>query len=249
MSAYTRDVLRALDRRGVPVVFVTGRPLRWMEDLWEHVGALGRAIVSNGAVLFDVRRREVLDLRGLHAEPGLIIAERIRGAVPDAVFAIECVDGIRMEESFLDRERVPPGSPQGPLERLWDVEAVKLLARRGGRDHGEFHDAVEAAVGDLATPTWSMPGLAEISAPGVTKAATLERVCAELGIVAEAVVAFGDMPNDSAMLAWAGTSYAMAGAQPLVSEVADHVAGDHDDDGVARALAEVFDLGHVRDDR
>ena len=29
VSPYTHDVIAELDARGVPVVFVTGRPLRW----------------------------------------------------------------------------------------------------------------------------------------------------------------------------------------------------------------------------
>ena len=36
VTARTRAVLAELDERGVPVVFATGRPIRWMED------ALGR---------------------------------------------------------------------------------------------------------------------------------------------------------------------------------------------------------------
>ena len=56
------------------------------------------------------------------------------------------------------------------------------------------------------------------------------------------MIAFGDMPNDLPMLGWAGTSYAMADAHPTVTAAADHVAPGHDDDGVARVLAGVFDL-------
>jgi hydroxymethylpyrimidine pyrophosphatase-like HAD family hydrolase len=50
------------------------------------------------------------------------------------------------------------------------------------------------------------------------------------------------MPNDIAMLTWAGTSYAMADAHPSVREAAEHLAPGHDEDGVARVLAGVFDL-------
>jgi hydroxymethylpyrimidine pyrophosphatase-like HAD family hydrolase len=50
------------------------------------------------------------------------------------------------------------------------------------------------------------------------------------------------MPNDLPMLEWAGTSYAMANAHPTVRELADHLAPHHDEDGVARVLAGVFDL-------
>ena len=76
----------------------------------------------------------------------------------------------------------------------------------------------------------------------MTKASTLELLAADLGIEAADVLAFGDMPNDLPMLAWAGTAYAMANAHPTVSEVAHHVAPSNDEDGVARVLAGVFDL-------
>ena len=83
----------------------------------------------------------------------------------------------------------------------------------------------------------------EMSAHGVTKASTLERLCVDLGVAAEEVVAFGDMPNDVAMLQWAGTSYAMANAHPAAVAVAAATAPSHEDDGVAAVLSELFDLG------
>ena len=76
----------------------------------------------------------------------------------------------------------------------------------------------------------------------MTKAAALARVCDRLGVAAADVVAFGDMPNDLPMLAWAGTSYAMANAHPSVLEAVDHVAPSNDEDGVAQVLAGIFDL-------
>ena len=102
---------------------------------------------------------------------------------------------------------------------------------------------VEAAVGELVTTTWSSTfALVEISAAGVTKATTLARVAAEMGLGPEDVVAFGDMPNDLPMLAWAGTSYAMANAHDSVRDLAGHLAPGNDDDGVAVVLADLFDL-------
>ena len=53
-----------------------------------------------------------------------------------------------------------------------------------------------------------------MSAAGVTKASTLECCARSAASPREDVVAFGDMPNDVAMLEWAGTSYAMANAHP-----------------------------------
>jgi hydroxymethylpyrimidine pyrophosphatase-like HAD family hydrolase len=118
-----------------------------------------------------------------------------------------------------------------------------MLARHDELDPAAFWAETERLVGDLVTTTWSSTGaLVEISAAGVTKASTLEVVAAELGVSRDEVVAFGDMPNDLAMLAWAGTSYAMANAHPSVLELAQRRAPSHDEDGVAAVLEELFDL-------
>jgi HAD superfamily hydrolase (TIGR01484 family) len=120
---------------------------------------------------------------------------------------------------------------------------AKLLARHDRIEPEAFWAEVESHVGHLVTTTWSSTGtLVEMSAAGVSKASTLELVCADRGVDAAEVVAFGDMPNDLPMLEWAGTSYAMGNAHPAVQELADHRAPTHDEDGVARVLAELFDL-------
>lgn len=242
VSDVTADVLSRLDRRGIPVVFVTARPLRWMDGLWPHVGAHGVAIVSNGAIVYDVPSRTARSVTGIEPGPGLALVDALTQAVPGVTFAIECADGIRHDPDYADLHEVPDGTPRGPLQQLWTDPAVKLLVRHEQMEASEFREQVAATVGDAATPTWTMDGLVEISAAGITKGAALAQLCADRGIDAQDVVAFGDMPNDIPMLAWAGTSYAVTGAHPSVIEAADHVAPGPDEDGVARVLAGMFDL-------
>jgi hydroxymethylpyrimidine pyrophosphatase-like HAD family hydrolase len=171
------------------------------------------------------------------------VCEAISKAIPDAAFAIECLSGIRLDERFLEPSQVPEGSPVGPLAELWTEPAVKLMVRHEQMTDPEtFRAAVVRAVGDAANPTWSGDRLVEISAAGVTKASTLAMVCQELGVAADEVVAFGDMPNDLPMLTWAGTSYAMANGDPTVLAAAQHVAPSNDEDGVAVVLAAIFGL-------
>jgi hydroxymethylpyrimidine pyrophosphatase-like HAD family hydrolase len=50
------------------------------------------------------------------------------------------------------------------------------------------------------------------------------------------------MPNDLPMLAWAGTSYAMANAHSSVRELAGDTAPGNDEDGVAVVLERLFGL-------
>jgi Cof subfamily protein (haloacid dehalogenase superfamily) len=243
VSPYTRDVLAAVEQQGVPVVFVTGRPLRWAEDVFEYVGDHGLAIISNGALVWDVAQHDVHLLRPIDPVLGTEVCRLLRAALPDTAFAVETLEGIGLEPQFVERYPVPDAARRAPVAELFDRPAVKLLARHEELAPQEFWDLAEQAVGGRLVITWSSAtSLLEMSAPGVTKASTLELLCTELGVRAEEVMAFGDMPNDLPMLAWAGTSYAMADAHPTVTATADHVAASHDEDGVARVLAGVFDL-------
>jgi Cof subfamily protein (haloacid dehalogenase superfamily) len=235
--------LASVEALGVPVVFVTGRPLRWTEEVFEHVGDHGLAVVSNGALVWDVARHRSHLERPIDPALGLEMCGLLREALPGTAFAVETLDGIGLEREFLERYALPEGARRGPVAELLDQPALKLLARHEDLAPQEFWDAAEQVVQGRLVITWSSStSLLEISAPGVTKASTLELLCADLDIDATEVIAFGDMPNDLPMLAWAGTSYAMADAHPTVTETADHVAPGHDEDGVARVLAGIFGL-------
>lgn len=244
VSVRTRAVLDELDAAGVPVVFTTGRPIRWMEELWEAVGGHGLAICSNGGIVYDVARREVRDYRAVPREVGLSIAEQVRAAVPGTSFAIEHLAGWTSEVGFPSHaDDRSSARTQGDYSEIYRDDVVKILAVHRELDPEEFWERVEAAVGTEVVTTWSSSfALVEISAAGVTKATTLATVAAEMGLGPEDVVAFGDMPNDLPMLEWAGTSYAMANAHPSVQDLADHLAPHHDEDGVAAVLADLFGL-------
>jgi len=239
----TRRALAALEDQGVTVVFVTGRPTRWMDALWEHVGGHGLAVCSNGGIVYDVHAREVAEARTIPLPTGRQVGRLLREADPSVSFAVERADGFGKEPAYLTRAPVPADLQVGPLERLLTGQVVKLLARHEDRDPEPFWAEVEERVGHLVTTTWSSTSaMVEMSGLGVTKASTLERLCQERGIAAEEVVAFGDMPNDLPMLAWAGASYAMANAHPSVRELADEVAPRNDEDGVAAVLERLFGL-------
>ncbi|MDT0202502.1 HAD family hydrolase [Nocardioides sp. AE5] len=243
VSPRTREVLGELDRRGIPVVFVTGRPIRWMESLWSDVGGHGLAICSNGGIVYDVPGHAVRNALTIEPEVVLAAAQRLRRRIPGTSFALEKTGGFAREPGYQPRVRQPLEIPIGSLPEIVDSTVVKVLARHDDIAPEPFWGQVEEAIGDLVTTTWSsVDALVEMSARGVTKATTLERIVAELGVLPGEVVAFGDMPNDIPMLRWAGHSYAMANAHPSARAAARGVAPANTDDGVASVLTGLFGL-------
>ena len=248
ISPRTRQALDHLERLGVPVVIVTGRPVRWMQGLWDVIGGHSIAVLSNGAVVYDVGERRIRSTQMIDPVVATEVAGRLRRRLPGTVFALEKVGGIGVEPAFRSRYD-NPSQPEttalsiGPLEEIIDEGAVKMLAQHEDWAPERFWAEVEAEVGHLVTTTWSSDhAMVEISARGVTKATTLASLAAELGVVAAEVLAFGDMPNDVTMLQWAGRSFAMGNAHPSALRAADQHAPTNDEDGVAQVLGAIFGL-------
>ena len=243
ISDRTVRALHRVEELGVPVVFVTGRPHRWLHQVAERTGRTGLAICANGAVVYDLHTERVVAHHPFAIEVGLEISRRLRQALPEVAFAVETLDGYGREQAYQARWDVGMEHTMGWIGEIFTDATVKLLVRHESMDADRLLAAAREVAGDLAEFTHSsIGGLLEISAAGVSKATTLAELCAGRGIAAADVLAFGDMPNDLAMLAWAGTAYAVAGAHPEVLAAVDLHTGDPVDDGVAQVLERVFDL-------
>ena len=241
-SDRTAATLRAVQADGIRTVLVTARPPRWLDDLAHLVGDGGVAICGNGAFVYDVPHRKVLSHKGIEPEAVEAIIADLRRELPGVTFAAERATGFALEDAYRSQHPVPDDAIYGPIGSPEGGAVGKLLGRHPELAEDEFLARVAEVVGDRGIVAFSgAGGLAEISAPGVTKAAALESWCTDLGIGAEEVWAFGDMPNDLPMILWAGTSFAVANAHPDVVAAADHVCPSNDDDGVAQILERLLD--------
>ncbi|MFE9203928.1 HAD family hydrolase [Micromonospora sp. NPDC007230] len=248
LSPRTADVLARIAATGTPVVLVTGRPIRWLQLVYDQLAEPLPAICANGAVVYDPATDEVLRADPLAPELLAEVARRLRAAVPEVSLAVEIVNSRQMRHEVhyplrWDADVEAIRAVESP-EELLAAPAVKLLARAGEQDPDVFVRVVAAALAGLAEATHSSySGLVEISAAGVTKAAGLAWYAARLGVDERDVLAFGDMPNDVPMLTWAGRAVAVANAHPAVLEIADEVTGPNSADGVAAYLEQVFGVG------
>lgn len=236
-SARTRAALAGIERAGTQVVLVTARPPRWLDDLVDVVGEHGIVLCCNGAFVYDVRSRQIVEEHCMAAGAAGRMAAELRDAMSGIVFAVESRRGFGRETHFLDAYTRPSDRVAASIEELLDPPPGKVLARCHNVPGMQFQRMVEQVVGDRAVVSYSgASGLAEISAKGVTKAAALADWCAAQGIDSVDVYAFGDMPNDLPMLTWAGRSFGVANAHREVLDVVDEVCASNDDDGVAQVL-------------
>jgi Cof subfamily protein (haloacid dehalogenase superfamily) len=238
VSARTVAALAGCRAAGVDVVAVTGRPPRWLADLADVVGS-ATAICANGAIVYDLSTHRVVSATVIPPADVLAAVAAARAALPGTSAALETLAGFRHEPAYQPRFDARRESRVAPLEELLadDPGVVKLLLRQEGSAPDDVLARLYQALEGLVEPTHSGEGgLVEVSALGVSKASTLSALAAERGVEAAQVAAFGDMPNDLAMLCWAGHSYAMADGHPDVVAAASATAPPCEEDGVAQVL-------------
>lgn len=255
VSEATVETLARARSAGLPVVFVTGRPPRWIAPIARTTGHSGIGIGANGGVVVDLVTGEVLEAHPIAPDALDEVVAMLRAEVPGIGFAVEWVaagddheagTSFAYETAF--RTRFPidvPATPGDVRTFSRGRRVVKLLARveDSGHDADDFLDLALAHVAHLVTATHSNAGdvLLEMSAHGVSKGSTLATLVESLGVPRAAVAAVGDMPNDVPMLEWAGVGLAVASAHAAVREAADAVLPDPEHDGVASFVEAVLD--------
>ena len=245
ISPRTRSALRACARAGIPVVFVTARPPRTVARLAADTGVEITAICSNGALVVDYASGKTTVVHEFAHDDARRLVDQLRSVLPDAGYALESGDTVWYDNLFrIGIVSGDAGKLTDPWEGAWTVadRIVKVLARSPSLDADWMLEAALGAVDVECEISHSGgTGLLEIAPRGSTKATTLAWLCAERGIDAADVVAFGDMPNDLPMLRWAGTAYAVATAHPDVLAAADHTTAANDHDGVALVLERLLE--------
>lgn len=120
---------------------------------------------------------------------------------------------------------------------LWFTEASsKLLIVDEPARMPQLQNEVQGLLGPAVEVAQSYPMFLEIVNSQVSKGKALAAVAQSLGIAREEVMAVGDGMNDLPMLAWAGTSFAMAHAPEGLKRVATYVTEQGAGYGVAEAL-------------
>lgn len=234
--------LRRAREAGAIVVVATGRPVWWLDPVID-AGFEGTAVCMNGAVVFDIAAKEMLDVSPLTPQVMTEFVDGYTEHIPNFALAVERL-GFTANDAWSEMDYDHPWDDGDfrvlPRAELLSEPAVKMLVRQGN-DSSVLAAAAQQVAPDKVSVTYSTnSGLIEVAAAGVNKGAALHRLADRFGIDPADAIAFGDMPNDAEMLRWAGRSFAMAHAHTVALAAATDTAPDNDSDGVAQVLERWF---------
>lgn len=214
VSERTRRALRDATDAGIEVVYATGRPPRWLPEVYEATGHRPITICANGAL--TLRGDEVLDVVAI---PAPVVQQ-----LYDLLSAYDVEFVFHAEE--------------------WNGHVLKVLAGApdlGQEDADSLLERVRATVGDLVEPTHSATGrlLIEMGPAGITKANAVEKV-REQFFPGYTRIAVGDMPNDLALLEWADIAVTVETGHPWLKTLTERILPGPDDDGLAILLEDLM---------
>jgi Cof subfamily protein (haloacid dehalogenase superfamily) len=238
--------VRAIVEKGVTVVLASGRMHATARPYAEQLDLDTPIISYNGAMVKRPRTRDVWHSDQVPADLALQVMEycaehglQLNYYLDDVVYTAAMTPWMRL---YQERTNCPTVVVPNFIETLRGTAPTKLLIV----DSPEFTDRLQPALqerfGSRLYIVKSLAEYLEILPPQSNKAAALALVADRLGFSAETTLAFGDNDNDAPMLRWAGHGVAVANARPVTLAAADRIAPRFDEDGVGRALEEIYQL-------
>ena len=207
---------------GTHVMIATGRGIHGTQLALEQIGInSGVTVCSNGAItlglgrtflpndsiggrpIFEPRSKcrrldvgfpfRILNYHTFDPRPEIAL---LHSAVPNAILAVEELDGPRRVS-----QHFPPGELSGqsvvfPVDQLGVPEATRLTVRALGMGSQELLDIVDSMGMKGVEYAVGWTAWLDVSPEGVSKASALESVREAIGVAPGATVAVGDGGND-----------------------------------------------------
>ena len=248
LTRRTRETLEEAISRSIDVVIATGRPYSALPEEVKTIKGLEFIIISNGAHIVKPLSGEFLYSNYVDRDAIL----NVRRILMERNFPVEVFTEGR---AYVDRKLYEDVKENGstylaakyilrtrePVERIFDfwyehssrIENVNIQFHPQ-HDKTEMKAVLEKAEG--ITLTSSTYHNLEVGGKTTSKASALREVCRMKKIDMKNVMAFGDSPNDGAMIRAAGIGVAMENATDDIIEAADITAPSNDDEGVAYTI-------------
>lgn len=239
VSERTREALAAVTAAGAAHIVVTGRAVPWTRHILDDLGYEGLAVCGQGAQVYDAGEHRLLTSVTLDRQLAGLALAKIEAEVGPLLLAAsrDGLDGeVLVGPGYRRHDGPLPVVPIKDAADLWSAPLNKVYVQHATLSDDELAAVALEVAGGLVGVTMAGAGIVELLPLGLSKATGLSLAARRLGVKAADTIAFGDMPNDIPMFAWAAHGVAMANAHEELKAVADEVTTSNEEDGIAVVL-------------
>lgn len=235
------NAIMQAQEKGVKVVLASGRPTCGMLPFAEQLklADYDSAIISyNGGEIVRCSDQKIMFAKSLQKEEVQRFYEFSRQHNADiityrgdAIITEDESEYIDVEKNLLNvpLEKVPSFCEEVNYEVIKCIllQEPTYLAQVKQKMHTEFPN-ISLSI--------SKPFFLEVTAPGIDKGHTLDKLCAHYGIKAEETIAIGNAENDLSMIEYAGLGIWVENTDAALKPLGNAVVASNDEDGVAKAI-------------
>ncbi len=247
LSEAVRLVLDRLAAEGHHLVISTGRALPGALEVVHALGLKrGFVVCSNGSVVVRLDPDLPLGWEMHHVvsfDPRDAL-EKMHEALPNALFLVEDPDLHRWASGAFPAGELAESDTLDivDFDELLTKQATRIVMREVNGTAEEFAAAVDSLGLHEVSYSVGWSNWLDIAPDGISKASGLSLVATELGVDHAHTVGAGDGLNDIEMIEWAEHAIVMGQAKDELKVLASVVTDPVDDDGLAVALVDYFDL-------
>lgn len=247
VSPATRKALHELSAENVDVVIVTGRRYRSTRWVIENLGLDVHSITHGGALLkcpeqktlhqFSIDASQIHNISSIANDMDLCVFG-LRDSHQDEgadIFMEERAPKNDHTRNYLEAnnqyvQQLKLSEVNEPLLNIGCFDIPEKLNQFAEEVHRQYSDQISVLV--LPPGPNSNTYYAEVTASNTDKWEALKVLGGILGTDENEICAVGDHLNDLPMIKKAAHGFAMGNAEPALKQVADHICGDHDKDGL-----------------
>ena len=259
VSDYTKDIIQKSINRGTDVILASGRPINSVESIAYEIGSKNYLISGNGAIVYDIAKKEVIYDRFLNKEQVLNIVRICEVYTEMEVIAKSLnynvlfyyKENARKAEGKRTNINIVPNMYKY-IEELSQERFLKVTVCDDNRmifnsiirklkliNDIDVLDVSHMSRKVIKDGTSQIPieyYYTEITNKNVNKWTAIEFLLNKLHIQKEDVIGIGDNVNDKEMIENAGLGVAMGNSSPEMKAIADVVVSDNNSEGVAEVI-------------
>ncbi len=265
----TKNIIRQTIDRGIDVIIASGRPIDSIKTIAKEIGSENYFIAGNGALIYDMKKNEIIYDRFLPKNKVLeIIKICEENSISYNVYTDQTILATALKYNVLyyqkenlkkeESKQTKISMIQNMYEYVKNKKEEKYLKiticddnqtvfqsiiRKLRKIQGiEVLDVSHMSRKTIKQGTEEITiayYYTEITIQNVDKWNAIEFLMQKLNISKEEIVAIGDNVNDKKMIQEAGLGVAMGGSTPEITQIADDVTTSNNEEGVAKVLQKI----------
>lgn len=262
----TKQVIKNTINKGTEVIIASGRPIDSIKTIAKEIGSENYFIAGNGALIYDIKKDEIIYEKFMNKQKVLeIIKICEENSISYNIYTEKTIiaKGLKYNVLYYYKENLKKEENkktnitivEDVYEYIKNLENEKFLKitvcdetksvfnsiirKLRTIEDIDVLDVLHMSRKMIKQGTEDVPieyYYTEISLKDVDKWKAIEYLANKMNISKDEIIAIGDNINDKEMIENAKVGIAMGQSTPVITEIADFVTLNNNEDGVAKAL-------------